>query len=556
MKPERPVGGAPAPPLVSPSPSGLKWLIGLRLVVVSTLFLGALIIQASTRMILPLSGLYALFLLSYILSLVYLVLYLKRMSTRVQAVTQLVGDIGVVTGLVYMTGGLTSPFSFLYLTVIVVAAVLLRGGGFYFAGLSAVTYGFLVDLMVFDLIPSPPNLVGVRVVFPASRVLYQLLIHVVGFILVAFLVSYLTESLRTAHSRLEEETERASQFAALSAHVVRSVGAGIVAADLEGRVLNLNPTGARILKIAEPDKATGTSLEELMPLDDHSWGLLWSRARRRTILRHEGTLEGNGTRLGLSVGPLEDDRGELVGFVVTFQDLSEVEVELERRRLQERMAAVGELASRMAHEIKNPLASISGSAQMLSSLEGIDETGRRLLRIVVDESRRLSATLDGLLSYARPQQTTLKRCEITSLLKDCLDLLRRSGETRADHHLEIRAPDKLPVMGDQNLLRQVFWNLFRNALQAMPKGGTLLVTAEARGTAAILKWCDNGVGMSEDLRQRAFEPFVTTHPQGTGLGLAIVYAAVEELGGGVKIESSPGRGTTVTVELPLYQENT
>jgi two-component system sensor histidine kinase PilS (NtrC family) len=526
------------------------------LVVVSTLFLGALIIQATTRMILPLSGLYALFLLSYVLSLIYLVLYLKRMSTRVQAVTQLVGDIAVVTGLVYVTGGLTSPFSFLYLTVIVVAAVLLRGGGFYFAGLSAVTYGVLVDLMVFDLVPSPPNLVGVRVVFPASRVLYQLLIHVVGFILVALLVSYLTESLRTAHSQLEEEKERASQFAALSAHVVRSVGAGIVAADLDGRVLNLNPTGARILRIAEPDRVTGMPLEEVMPLADHNWGLLWSRARQRAIQRHEGSLVGSGTRLGLSIGPLEDDRGEAVGFVVTFQDLSEVEAELERRRMQERMAAVGELASRMAHEIKNPLASISGSAQMLASLEGIDDTGQRLLRIVVDESRRLSVTLDGFLSYARPRQSTLQRCEIASLLTDCLDLLRRSGETRDDQHLEVRAPDKMPVFGDQNLLRQVFWNLSRNALQAMPEGGSLLVTAEARGHSAILKWCDNGVGMSDDIRQRAFEPFVTTHPQGTGLGLAIVYAAVEELGGSIDIESAPGQGTTVTVELPLHQETT
>jgi len=549
-------GGAAAPPVASPSISALRWLIGLRLVVVSTLFLGALVIQATTRMILPLSGLYGLFLLVYCLSLAHLGLYLKKVSSRIQAVFQLIGDITIVTGFVYVTGGLYSPFSFLYLTVIVVAAVLLRGGGFVFAGLSAVTYGVLVDLMAFEVIPIPPNLSGLRIVFPTSRVLYQLLTHTVGFILVALLVSYLSESLRKAHSRLEEEQERARQFAALTAHVVQSMGAGIVAADLEGRVLHLNPAGARILGVADPEAVVEHPLQRVMALIDESWDDLWIRARRRAIFRLESRLEGSGARLGLSVGPLEDERGTLVGFVVNFQDLSELEIELERRRLQERMAAVGEMAARMAHEIKNPLASVSGSAQMLSSLGGMDETGTRLLEIVVDESRRLSAILDGFLHYARPHSAVRERCDVSALLHDCVDLLQRSPELRPDHRLTVSVPEKLEVSGDENLLRQVFWNLSLNALQAMPEGGELTVSGQQRDAVVVLRWADTGVGMSEELRQRALEPFVTTQPSGSGLGLAIVYAAVEEHGGAMDVESSAGKGTVVTVELPCTPEET
>jgi two-component system sensor histidine kinase PilS (NtrC family) len=218
------------------------------------------------------------------------------------------------------------------------------------------------------------------------------------------------------------------------------------------------------------------------------------------------------------------------------------------------MAAVGEMAARMAHEIKNPLASISGSAQMMTSIEGVDETGKRLLDILVDESRRLSGILDEFLDYARPHQATYKPCNIAAMLRDCVDLLKRSPELGAHHDLTLATPDDLVVFGEEHLLRQLFWNLSRNALQAMPDGGRLEISAERRRSEAILVWRDTGVGMTEDVRQRAFEPFMTTNPHGTGLGLAVVYTAIEDHGGSIEIDSTPGEGTVVTVELPLQPE--
>ncbi len=549
-----PGGGSP-PPVVSPSQRSLVWLMAIRLVVTTTLFIGALIIQAATRMILPLGGLYLLVVLTYGLSLGYLVLYAARLSYRFQAVVQLVGDIVIVTGFVYVTGGILSPFSFLYLTVIVVAAVTLRGGGLIFAGLSAVAYGFLVDLMVFRVIPVPANLVGERFVLPSSRIIYQLLIHVVGFVLVAALVSYLVESLRATYTRLDEQQQRATQYAALAHHVVQSVGSGILATDPDGRVLHLNPAGARILGITDLAAAVGRPVASVMPLGGLSWPELLARGDRSAGLRHEGTLEGSGVRLGLGIGPLSDDAGRQVGFVVNFQDLSEVERIKRRERLRDRMAALGEMTVRVAHEIKNPLASISGSAQMLAGQDGVDGTARRLLGIIVDESSRLSRIIDEFLNSARPHQLRKRPVDVAAILEDHVALLRRSPELGPDHDIRLSVPGPISILADENLLHQIFWNLSRNALQAMPEGGRLEISVLRRGGTAVLRWSDTGEGMDEELRSRAFEPFVTTRSSGTGLGLAVVYTLVDEHDGSVDIESRPGEGTTVTIALPCTGED-
>jgi len=549
------VGGvATATPPRGPSQKALRWLIGLRLVVISTLFLGILLIQVNSQRILPLRNFYGLILFSYGLSLLYLVIYARKSSPRIQSWIQLVGDIAVVTGFVYFTGGLYSPFSFLYLTVIAVAAILMRGGGLIFAGISAVAYGLLVDLMVFEVLPIPENLTGIQIALPTSRILIQLLTNVVGFVLLAVLVSYLSESLRSAHSRLQEETERTKRFVALTDHVVRSVGAGIVATDLEGRVLHLNPAGARILAVADGDAIVDSNIEDVILLEDQKWGLLKTRARDRSVVRLEGTASSTHLKLGMTVGPLADENENVTGFIVTFQDLSEIKVEAERQRMQERMAAVGEMAARMAHEIKNPLASISGSAQVLASAGNLNDNGQRLLHILVDESRRLSGILDGFLEYAKPGAATFGPCDLGAMLRDCVNLLERSDEQREHHTLQLKIPEELVLRGEEHLLRQIFWNLSRNALQAMPDGGELEISAVRKNGRVVLRWQDNGVGMTEEIRRQAFEPFVTTRPGGTGLGLAVVYAAVAEHNGSVSIDSAPGSGTSVTVELPVHKE--
>jgi len=534
-----------------PDPRVLRWLIALRLVVITTLFLGSMIVQVTSRMILPLQGIYLLSLLTYVLSLGYTALYLLKVPVRLQAILQTIGDVAVVSGFVYVTGGLYSPFSFLYLAVIAVASLLYPRGGLLAAGLASMAYGGMVDLMVFGLVPIPPNLVGTRVSMPMSGVLVQLFINILGFLVVAILTAYLAESVSRMAGRLAAERQRSQHAEALAEHVLRSVTSGMLALDGTGTVLQANPAAAHLLGEESPDVLVGREIKDVLPLERYRWELLLGRARMRNVSRLEDTTARSGLAVGLTVGPLTDETGNRAGFVVSFQDLSEVRREEERQRMQERMAAIGEMSARMAHEIRNPLASISGAAQLLSTSRGPDDTARRLLDIVVRESRRLSEILQGFLLFAKPGELRLEKIRLASIARDCADLLAVSPEVRSDHRIEIDVPEELAVTGEENALRQIFWNLCRNAIQAMPDGGTLRILARRESNGeVVLRFTDEGSGFPEEILERAFEPFVSARPEGTGLGLAVVYAAVARQGAGIEVENAEGGGARVTIRFP------
>ncbi len=535
-----------------PDPRVLRWLIGLRLVVITTLFLGSMIVQVASRMILPLQGIYVLSLVTYVLSLGYAALYLLGARPGVQAIIQTLGDIAVVTGFVYVTGGLYSPFSFLYLAVIVVAAILFPRGGLLAAGLASVAYGGMIDLMVFGLVPIPPNLVGTRITMPMSGVLVQLFINIVGFLVVAVLTAYLAESVSRMAGRLAAERRRSRQAEALAEHVLRSITSGMLALDRNGTVLQANPAAAHLLGKDQPETLVGLRVEEVLPLKRYRWALLLGRARLRNVSRLEDTAADSGMDLGLTIGPLTDDSGNRTGFVVAFQDLSEVRRQEERQRMQERMAAVGELSARMAHEIRNPLASISGAAQLLANAPATGQgTSRRLLDIVVRESKRLSQILQDFLLFARPGESRREAVTLSRIARDCAELLAASPELGPEHRVEVDVPDDLVVTAEEGALRQVFWNLCRNAIQAMPDGGTVRVEgAREPDGGIVLRFTDDGPGFPDGILERAFEPFVSARPDGIGLGLAVVYAALGRQGATIELENAPEGGARVTVRFP------
>ena len=192
---------------------------------------------------------------------------------------------------------------------------------------------------------------------------------------------------------------------------------------------------------------------------------------------------------------------------------------------------------------------------MLSTQGSPDPTVQRLLGIVVEESRRLSHILDGFLAYTRPTQATRTVCDLVPLLRDLVEILRQSDQRKPEHEIRLQLPPTLPVFANEHQIQQLAWNLSLNALDAMPAGGELLISAEITGGQVILQWRDTGTGMDDTVRQHAFEPFVTTKPGGTGLGLAIAYTVVDDHDGSIEIESEPGQGTTVTVRLPAHLED-
>ncbi len=527
-----------------------KWLVGLRLLAVSALLVGALVVQATTEEILPIGPLARLAGLAYLFSLLWIALWLLRCPPRLHAAFQLGGDLLIIATLIYLTGGLFSPFPFLFLIVVGVAALMfgLRGA-LTVAGTAFVLYGAMAEAMAFHLLP-PPAFVATVPFLGSTALAFQLFVTGAGFALVALLTSYLAHSLQRAEARLRGEQAATARLLALSGDVLRSVESGVLAADTEGRVVLANPAAYAILRSEAPIE--NRRLADLLPLEGMAWESVLEQVPDGAPLRVEGTLAGSGIPLGCTVTPLRGEGGTPLGAVVNFRDLTTVREAARKARLRDRLAAAGEMAAGIAHEIRNPLASISGSAQVLGSLPALGAKERSLLRIIVEESRRLSGIVESFLGYARPPDPHRGPTDIARTLEETLTLFRNSPELASGHRIATEiVPHLEPVEADEKQLRQAFFNLARNAIQAMPTGGTMRVQAGPEGGHYVIRWCDEGIGMQPQQIQEIFQPFKAFRTGGTGLGLAVVYSIVTDHGGEIEVESEPQRGSTFTLRIPL-----
>jgi len=237
--------------------------------------------------------------------------------------------------------------------------------------------------------------------------------------------------------------------------------------------------------------------------------------------------------------------------VITFQDLTQIRGLEETARRQDRLAAIGRMAASIAHEIRNPLAAMRGSIQMLrADMDGQSEQ-TELMEIILRESDRLNRIISDFLSYARPRSIIQSKVDVGESLKQTFTLLRHSAEMNESHLIKVDLPDTpLLINADSEQLQQVFWNLARNALQAMSLGGTLHASVQRSSNNRLrITFSDTGRGMSPEQVEHLFEPFSST-TGGTGLGLSIVYQIIRDHGGTINVRSREGQGTTITIELP------
>jgi two-component system sensor histidine kinase PilS (NtrC family) len=261
---------------------------------------------------------------------------------------------------------------------------------------------------------------------------------------------------------------------------------------------------------------------------------------------------GRSLDLGVSVTPLATGESARGGYLVTFQDLTDIRRLEEEVRTKEKLAAVGEMAAQLAHEIRNPLGSIRGSAQVLMGEPALGGEQGRLLAIISRESKRLSDTLNRCLYQARAPAQPRGPVDLGPVVESAVTLLRSGGELGPDHVLSFEADGgPLVCLADADQISQVFWNLVRNALEAMPGGGRLDVALRRREGDLVLSVRDEGRGIVRDEQHRIFEPFRSATPMGTGLGLAIVFRIVREHGGDISVHSAPDAGTQIDVRLPL-----
>jgi two-component system sensor histidine kinase PilS (NtrC family) len=268
------------------------------------------------------------------------------------------------------------------------------------------------------------------------------------------------------------------------------------------------------------------------------------------------TGDGRKIELGFTATQLRAPGGN-AGLLFAFQDVTDIK-KLERdARIRQRLAAVGEMAAGIAHEIRNPLASMSGSIQILRQELPLTDEQAQLMDIVLRESERLNDTIRSFLAYARPQRFSIAKLDLRRVLNDAALLLRNSSEVQDGHVIDVRVPmTEVTFEADENQIKQIVWNLATNGLRAMRTGGTLTLGARLdRGAddgqeSVVLEVADEGVGIPAEELDAIFQPFRGTFAKGTGLGLAIVHRIVSDYNGEIHVSSTPGRGTTVSVRLP------
>jgi two-component system sensor histidine kinase PilS (NtrC family) len=408
------------------------WFILIRTIAVTSILVAVVIIQSSTSDFLPVVPFYYLVLLAYILSLIYLGLYLWRKNYAVQAYVQIVIDLLLITALVYISGGLSGSLYILYVFPVVAASIVLSNrAAFITAGLSAILFGLLVDGLYFGIFPYfSPNQYRER---SLGLVLFTIFLAWSLILVIAFLANHLTNGLRKAR-------------------------------------------------------------EELL--------------------------------------------------------LAQKELEI-----KERLATAGRFSGQLAHEIRNPLAAISGAVQVLRGELALDDEQRSLMDIVVKESQRVSECIEQFLDLAAPGPQVFSWINLPGILEETLALLRASGQLDGRHVLAGNyAGAKVDYYGNPNQFKQVFWNLAKNAFKAMPDGGTLSVDfSQDKKKTVRIRFADTGRGLTEEEKQRIFEPFFSRFENGHGLGLVVVRSIVDDYNGRIEVQSELRKGTEIAMTFPFKE---
>jgi two-component system sensor histidine kinase PilS (NtrC family) len=534
----------------------LARLIAVRVIVGTVLLGSAILIQLNRPGAFPIDPFFFLIGLTYALSIAYLATL--RFVDRFPWLTdvQLGLDAMLVSGFIGLTGGITSYFSSLYLLPIMAAAtVQLRRGAVQVAVFSLVLYLGLVVAQYAEMLPAWLGN-DVAQLPPREVAQYTIAINIFGFFAIAFLSGSLAERLRSADEQLRAVTDEIEDLRAFNEYVIDGLLSGLLTTDAEGRVIRFNKAASSITGIPV-DQAMGCDATEVMQLPADTRRRLVSLVHTRSV-RAEFEYRASDGRLveiGLMVAMIALPNGRS-GYLYTFQDVTELR-RLERTgRLQQRLAAVGEMAAGIAHEIRNPLAAMSGSMQVLRQELPLSEEQAQLMDIVLRESDRLNDTIQSFLAYARPQKLSFTRLDVARVVQDAATLLRNSSEAHADHVIDVRVPAH-PVWyeADEHQVRQIVWNIASNGLRSMPNGGRLTLAVDSETAAGtdevVLSVQDEGHGIPTEELDNIFQPFRSSFAKGTGLGLAIVHRAVSDYGGVIQVSSTVNVGTTVKVRLPV-----
>jgi two-component system sensor histidine kinase PilS (NtrC family) len=501
-----------------------------------------------------------LLLVVFPLSAVWWMLFKSGYNIKRLIYAQLLADLAVEGGIVYVTGGIYSHLTVVFLVTIFAAGILLSLRGALVAATSAA--GFLAlasairEVHMGEAIGASAD--GKATVYLALNVVLQ----GAFFYLVAVLSGYVSRRVSAFGAELNSAATELRKARMDTSLIIESMNSGLVTTDMDGVITEVNQAASRILGI-DRDGVRGRGVEE--SLSHMSPDLVSKMVRALEDGTEEKRAEvfavnrGRKIPLGVSVSRMSDHEGRQTGAVMVFQDLTEVKTMEEKVKLADRLAALGELSAGIAHEIRTPLASICGSVEMLRDCLPKQGEDRKLVDLVVKESERLRNIVDHFLQFARSRPPRFSRVSLSAALGEVVCMVGNHPHFAQEMTVDLDVDDDVTITADEENVKQVFYNLAVNAIEAMGPSGRLEVTVvpgverdSGRFAGVIFK--DNGEGMDGETLTNAFKPFFTGKKSGTGLGLAIVSKIVEEHGGTIDLVSSRGKGTVVSVYLPLQRD--
>lgn len=514
----------------------IKALISFRAVFI-TLLLGAAYLFRIDDFYEHPRALASLIISLYVLTICYSLLLTRARSLFALAYVQLIVDVLAELWLISITGGIQSWFSFtLILTVLSSSIVLNKKAGYVIASISGILYGALLDLQFYHVLQVPHEPTAEKVF------LYNIFVHVLALYLTAYLSGYLSSRLEKTARKLEEKDVYVKDLELFNLKVIESLPSGLFTADTQGSVVMFNRAAEEITGIRR-DAIIGRRADSALPF--LSFPFVEGRVERIWQNSDQGQ-----KIIGLHMSVLKDAGGNHTGYICIFQDLTHYKTLETEIKAKEKWAAIGELSANIAHEIRNPLASLKGSIEMLKEESTTLKYRDKLMDIALREMERLNNIVTDFLMYSSPRPLERRQVDVHALLDETISLLMNTADAH-DTRIAIRKDfsGEMYVSADQQKLRQVFWNLGVNALEAMKGGGELTVTTAPSHGAVHISFSDTGPGIDASDLERIFYPFFTTKEGGTGLGLAIAYRIVEEHNGRLAVKSVPGVQTVFEITL-------
>ena len=538
----------------APSAKSITTFLTLRAIFLTlTVGAGIMIVQL-TQVQFAVGPLYVLLLLGYAAGGV-LQLCIRFGVSPVPALWALmIADVLLETGILHYSGGINSQFSLVYGLSIIASAVLLQmHGGLgiaLFASLCYTGYGVIETEGV--LRPAAASVAAAD-----AGMFIRAYMHVSLFFIVGALSGYLADRVKQRGSQLDTARSKLKQLRLDTERILEHMSSGVLVVDSAGKILGINPTAEQILGVDKSDVVgirIDAAFDPLMPeFAGEITGALESGQGR---LRHELTLrrpDGSNLPLGMSTSILKDDAGEGRGVIAVFKDLTDVHQMEERMRKADRLAAIGELSAGIAHEIRNPLASISGSIEILYNELELSGDDKHLMELIMKESDRLNKIINDFLEFARLRPPRRRPVEMGKCVDEVAALLANNPAARNGIDIRVvHADGELTVESDEEQMKQVVVNLAINACEAMTRGGKLAIeTRRTPDGQAKITVRDEGPGIGLEARARLFEPFFTTKEGGTGLGLAIANKIVESHGGTIETRNREEGGAEFSVVIPL-----